>query len=242
MIVLQLIGGLGNQMFQYAAGLKMATDRGTELVIDTSEFESYALRRHELSSFAVTARMATETDLKRFKVTIIEVLLDKLKLLGKASVRKAINSSGEHDLLIRRDDYGHWNNPRHFTGVEDVLREEFTLRGSPNATYNAMIHKIQKSVSVSVHIRRGDYLAAKNRLVFAECSKEYFSAAIDLMARKIGAIECFVFSDDVNWVRENLTFNHPATYVSGNEFTDAEEIMLMAACKHNITANSTFSW
>jgi hypothetical protein len=274
MIIIQLIGGLGNQMFQYALGRKMATEEKTDLLVDISAFKNYPLREYSLGSFATTAVIATESQLALFQETTFEKFLNKFGLSKKGYFKKIRNKSGQFDTFIKRDDYGHWNNPIFFSGAEDIIRKEFTLK-TMSENYRNALTKIQNLNSVSLHIRRADYLATKNKSVFTECSPEYYKKALEYIAEKnrqplpsltnqtpfvipcrdtgstrnndetglVGDdVTIFVFSDDVAWVKENLKTEYSMEFVSGKGFTDSEELMLMSACKHNITANSTFSW
>lgn len=224
MIIVQLIGGLGNQMFQYAAGRKMSIEKGTELLLDVSAFEKYPLRTYGLSEFNTTAGMVTK------RKAWLSYWFQKFGLAKKT------------DIFLERDDYGRWNHPKYFEGIEDVIQKEFTLKNTDKTEYKNILLKIQSTNSISLHVRRADYLAPKNKAVFIECTPEYYAKAVEYMVQKTGPVQFFVFSDDINWVKENLKTEHEIDFISGKGFTDAEELMLMSACKHNITANSTFSW
>jgi len=106
-----------------------------------------------------------------------------------------------------------------------------------------MNQQILSSNSVSLHIRRGDYVQNQEANKFhGICSPEYYSQAMNLIEQKIENPHYFVFSDEVGWVRENIKFNYPVDFVSGNSISEAEELSLMSKCKHNIIANSSFSW
>ena len=93
-----------------------------------------------------------------------------------------------------------------------------------------------------MHIRRGDYLLDKNLSLFTTCTHDYYYKAEALIAEKSFSPTFFIFSDDIEWVKKNIPFNHPVVFVTDSNLTDYQELMLMSACKHNIIANSTFSW
>ncbi|MCK9351778.1 MAG: alpha-1,2-fucosyltransferase [Candidatus Pacebacteria bacterium] len=230
MITVKFTGGLGNQMFQYAFGRRLSLDQKSELFFDTSWYKKSPDRNFTIENFQIAGKPSTKFEkIKRlFSETIEEkTLLFDTKVLST------------NDSLFLN---GYWQSPKYFEDIEDILRKDFTLKKPQGEKYDEMLRKITMGNSVSLHVRRGDYLAEKNVSVYTECSPEYYKKAIQYVKEINEDIHLFIFSDDTDWVKENLKIDLPATYVSAEHFTDYQELTLMSACRHNITANSTFSW
>jgi hypothetical protein len=254
MIVVKLMGGLGNQMFQYAAGRCLSYLHKTELKLDlaflnTDSQNKYTQRHYTLNVFNINAGLANELDLKPFlpleKNKITRALQRKLPILYFTIV---VNESG-HTFHKEFYSYpknvylnGFWQSEKYFEPVKDVLIKEFTLKEQLNKENKELENKISAANSVSLHIRRGDYVTSKETLAFhGTCSLDYYKDAINHLKNKAGNIDLFVFSDDINWVKENLKTDVPIHFVDLNNPSHID-LHLMSACKHNIIANSSFSW
>lgn len=212
MIITKLQGGLGNQMFQYAAGRAQAIRDGSELLLDTSWYDSQSLRALGLNAFNIHARTA-----------------------AKEEIAEAKKGKGYLD--------GYWQSEKYFARIEDVIRKEFTLKDAGGGKFQQTLKRIQETNSVSLHIRRTDYLAPKHQTIYAQMSLEYYEKAVERIQIFAKDVEIFVFSDDIDWVKKNLKIvGVPMTYVSSMGFSAEQELFLMSQCKYNITANSTFSW
>jgi hypothetical protein len=152
---------------------------------------------------------------------------------------KELNSKdGEYKI-------GYWQTEKYFADQAQTIRKELTLKNPLSRPALKIQNDIMNSNnSVSLHIRRGDYVEnAKTNQYHGTCSLGYYSKALEYITNKIGRdINIFVFSDDIDWVKNNLKFDFPTTYVSSKEIPDYEELILMSKCKHNIIANSSFSW
>jgi hypothetical protein len=139
---------------------------------------------------------------------------------------------------------GYWQTEKYFSCIESSLRKEIRLK-EPISGQNAhMAEQIRDVNSISLHVRRGDYVSnPRYRRKFGVCSLSYYQLAIEMIARKSSNPHLFVFSDDIEWARENLETSYLITYVDHNSKRDAhQDLHLMSLCKHHITANSTFSW
>ncbi|MDB5245586.1 MAG: glycosyl transferase family 11, partial [Parcubacteria group bacterium] len=125
-----------------------------------------------------------------------------------------------------------------------TLLEDFTLASPLSHSAQSMIARMQGAgASVSVHIRRGDYVAnQKVAASYGPCTEAYYNRAAKEIVERTGSPTWFVFSDDIDWVKDTLTFPGTVIYVSGEAANDQEELLLMAACAHNVIANSSFSW
>lgn len=253
MIVVKLMGGLGNQMFQYAAGRCLSYLYKTDLKLDLSFLNAdsgnaYTQRKFELHVFNINAFIATQSDLDFFNKlnsnSIINTLHRKLPILFSSLTA---NENGHHFhkefFSYPKNTYlnGFWQSQNYFLQIRDLLLNEFTLRENLSEDVLKNRDKITQTNSVSLHIRRGDYVSNKNALDFhGLCSIEYYNSAIEHIVARKDAVNLFVFSDDMTWVKQHLKTNCNVNYIEQNEaFVD---LHLMSLCKHNIIANSSFSW
>ena len=244
MVRVKLWGGLGNQMFQYALGRSLALKNRTYLQLDLSEYQDkneaadYISRNFELDLFNVN--YITESK-ENFIVT---------KILNYTSPVKYVQENGyvyDPSVLEKKGRlylYGYWQCENYFKSIEDTIREDFTFKKQPNAANTQYLNQIAKVNAVSIHFRRGDYVTVQTAVNFnGICTVDYYKNAIAQIKSKVENPHFFVFSDDLSWVKENIDFKDPHTYVDGNSGEYSyEDMRLMAACKHNIIANSTFSW
>jgi hypothetical protein len=251
MVIVRLMGGLGNQMFQYAAGRSLSFKKDVPLKLDHSflekRSEGYTKRNYELGSFNIKADRASEIEIKKYSDQ--NRYLIKLKsyfpFLSKTMVFN--ESKGYFDprfLKLSSDVYlnGHWQDLKYFEQIKEILQEEFRLR-SESQEYQRQLRQMRSDCSVSVHIRRGDYVTLPNASAYhGVLGMEYYRNAVSIMRDKIPDTTFFVFSDDPLWCKEHLDLNVPYQLVESNGLTAPEELWLMAQCDHHIIANSSFSW
>lgn len=251
MIVTKIIGGLGNQMFQYAAGLALAEKNNVPLLYDISTFSSaYKIRRFQLNCFNISA---SEHRLKNSNVIgnswIIKRFCDKFSLFKseKIFIEKSYNyDPAFFDIKPNTFIEGYWQSEKYFENIENIVRKEFTFKNDPYGLNCDWLAKIEDSISVSLHVRRGDYIYNKEANEFhGTCSLDYYTRAVAQIADRInGKPKLFIFSDDPDWTKNNINllgFEH--SYIgNNNEENCYEDLRLMAACKYHIIANSTFSW
>jgi len=254
LVIVRLLGGLGNQIFQYATGRAVANRLDTELLLDVSSFEHYDLRRYELGGFAIDGRVATSNDLARAGVSTARTsLLSRLgRIVGftdpAALYKEAAFTYDENILRVCAPVYldGYWQSERYFLDVAGRLRKEFTLMQPLDEANRRMLEQIRNpfSKAVSLHIRRGDYVSNAHTAHFhGVCSLNYYRSAVDYLAERVRKPHFFVFSDDPDWVRDNLTLNHLTTVVEVNSADRGVfDMTLMMSCRHHIIANSSFSW
>jgi hypothetical protein len=246
-IAVHIVGGLGNQMFQYACGRATALRSGARLLLDLSSFERYKLHRYGLDGFCIGAaaaprRLQTGSALQ---ASLGRFGLDKRRVMalqGFDYIAENANLDFEPRMLApltRAYVDGYWQNEVYFTDAASQIRAEFQLlRPSPVAQASDDLPQ------VSLHIRRGDYVnnPAANS-VHGVLGLDYYRDAVALVASRIGDnFRLVVFSDDIEWARQNLTFSQPMTFVSGSTATPHEDLHMMASCDHHIIANSSFSW
>lgn len=252
-IVVQLIGGLGNQMFQYAAGRSLAHRLDLPLKLDLSKFEEYKLRNYKLNHLSIEEYYATPDDLESFSIPEkgwerlwYRVQNFVLPWHSKKVIKQRKWSYDEGFHLIRNSCLlkGYWQSEKYFKNIEEIIRNEFQVKEEIDGTNKNYLEKINNSNSVSIHIRRGDYVTNPGtNKVHGFLGEEYYKKAIQYFESEIEAPEFFVFSDDIEWARENLRANNSIVFVDHNgEEKDYEDLRLMMNCKYHIIANSSFSW
>jgi hypothetical protein len=139
---------------------------------------------------------------------------------------------------------GYWQSERYFKDTEEIIRREFAIKRESDNANKQMADIIINTNAVSVHVRRSDYVNdTKTNETHGTCSLEYYREGTEIIARENPNPHFFVFSDDPIWVKRNLLINHRTTYVKHNDADkNYEDLRLMSLCKHNIIANSSFSW
>jgi len=248
MIIVKLQGGLGNQMFQYAMGRSVSLKKDTELSLDISSFEKDILRKYALSPFQIKARFARPEEIKKFiKYKRLHGPLRHLWNIFVASQRKYFEEKQFHFdyevFNINKDAYidGYWNTEKYFLDIRDILLNDFKTSNSSSKKNEEISKQISTSNSVSIHIRRGDYANdLKTNSIWGTLEQEYYEKAMKIITEKISNPKFFVFSDDMVWVKQNMNFPSDTIFINGNN--PVEDMRLMSLCKHNVIANSTFSW
>lgn len=256
-IIVRQVSGLGNQMFQYAAGLYYAKRYGAALRIAT-DIESRAHssgypRPFLLSQFAISAPHRELTFMERLLISTNPRLhVPSGALRRSLGIQVIRETAGERfhflpDLPLGRNARsiylaGYWQVHQVADAVADDLRAEFTLRKAPEGRNSEILKSIEVCPeSVSVHIRRGDYTLASEGNV--ALTMNYYAAGLRLFRQKLKKPLFFVFSDDTGFVRENFPRNVEMVLVDHNDPASAhEDLRLMSACRHHLIANSTFSW
>jgi len=255
MIISRIIGGLGNQMFQYAAGRAVSLRKGVPFFLDLSELDHY--KRHngfELSeAFELKVSIAEQSCLH--DILGVRSSLPARKLLIRDRFRRLRGTrfvvephfhfwSGIYDIQNLSYLVGYWQSEHYFLDVESVIRSDLEFRSYMSVANMGAARNISAVNSVSLHVRRGDY--ASNPKALAEhglCGLDYYHAAVRYVAEHTNEPVFFVFSDDPHWVKNNLSFNHPLHFVDHNQGEDSyNDMRLMSLCKHHIIANSSFSW
>ncbi|CAG1023245.1 GDP-Fuc:beta-D-Gal-1,3-alpha-D-GalNAc-1, 3-alpha-GalNAc-diphosphoundecaprenol alpha-1,2-fucosyltransferase [Methylococcales bacterium] len=251
MIIVRLIGGLGNQMFQYSVGRALADTCGCKLKLDVSGFEDYSLRRYELGELRIRADIASVDEITRFReVPPPHPIIDRLKKAirwQQAGIFRERAFTFDPDVLnIKSSVYldGYWQSEKYFSGIADALRRDFTPSSAMNDENHTMLERIMASESISLHVRRGDYVTNPNTAKYhGVCSLDYYRDAVEYIASHTRNPHFFVFSDDTGWVADNLKIDHPMTLVNVNGPDQGIwDMNLMKSCQHHIIANSSFSW
>lgn len=249
MIVARLLGGLGNQMFQYAFGRYLSVLNETELRLDLSHYDRNLNRAYHLEHFWINAKPISKVEIGSLQGGRMVQWIGKLTGFGglRYLAEKEVFKFHSHYVgKFRQNVYlnGYWQNQNYFLPVRDMLIPEFTPR-QPLDPINSELEKtIRGCNSVSLHVRRGDYVSNKVFNSFhGVCSKEYYQAAINFVTARQQEAEFFVFSDDIGWAKENLSFLAPHRFVDVNGPGQGHlDLYLQSICKHQIISNSTFSW
>ncbi len=254
MIITQIGGGLGNQMFQYAAARALSLRLGDQdLVLDPGELAHDPLRHYELDAFALPIRFSGRLDQFRQRISFgnprhplrraASLVLPRLQLTVLHDRQTGYDPTFEQ---VRRSAYllGNWQSERYFSGIAEIIRKDFTFKDPPDSENQAMLRQIAGCTAVSLHVRRGDYanlphITARHGL----CGLDYYRTAIGKILVAAPEATFFIFSDDPQWTADNLRVDAPAVYVTHNVGKkNREDLRLMTACRHFVIANSTFSW
>lgn len=255
-VFVRLIGGLGNQLFQYATARSLAERHQVGVKLDISGFGSGNLRKFELGSYPIKATIATTKETAAFGAT--RLLSPKLFSHPMMTIKQMLET--KRDRWYREPHFhfdpmlalqeppilleGYWQSERYFAEIWDLLRIELTPTNGLEPENAVLAEQIRDCAAVSLHVRRGDYVSDPTTNAYhGVCSLTYYQSAINYVAERIENAHLFVFSDDAAWTRENLKTSVPATFVEANPPDRGfRDMQLMTCCRHNIIANSSFSW
>ncbi len=276
MIISSLMGGLGNQLFQYAAGRALAHKHGTQLKLDTYALDRSPHRAYCLNNFNINAERVTTRDILRLDTTegvlrILKSLSPKAHSVFYIAAQKTrrfrfFTRYYEYELgtplpplLVKRvasqrlfdfdedffnlpDDIvliGTWVSYKYFEHIKPILLNEFSVKHELLGKEHEMAHQIKNTQSVSVHVRRTDKVSSQ---VYFATDLEYIRQAMTFFYEKLENPVFYVFSDDITWCKENIQKKN-AVFVDWNDDAHSyEDLRLMSLCKHNIIAESSFSW
>lgn len=248
MKIVKLMGGLGNQMFQYMFGQYLSKKYNEKIYYDVEFFKHYSesenleIRNIELLKFNFDIEIV---DYKKYpflnynnrKEKFIYLLKGLLSLnrntFNFVSDSKFTLISKVFSIFFRNNYYiGYWQAYRY------ILDLEFKLNDSQKLINTKVKEKILNSNAVSIGVRRGDYV----KLGVIICDIEYYKKAINLIDKKLDNPVFYIFSDDIEWCRKNIKLSDKYFFVEANKDTPFENMELMSLCKHNIISNSTYEW
>jgi hypothetical protein len=254
-VISQILGGLGNQMFQFAAGRALSLERGQRLCLDISGFGDYpphqGFELHRI--FECRVPNATEAEVRavlgwQFSPSVRRIVgrpgWGWTRRPGFVVEPSFAYWAGLNEVPLDCYLVGYWQSMKYFEKYAPVLRRDFSFLAQKGMRDSAMAQQISQSNAVSIHLRRGDYLhdpgiSAKHGV----CSLDYYETALRHIADRLDRPTFFVFSDDIEWVRKNLKIAAPCQYVDHNRGASSfVDMYLMSLCQHNIIANSSFSW
>lgn len=257
-IIANIVGGLGNQMFQYACARALAEELELPLKVTQDMFGVYTSHYGpELERvFSLSLDVAQPAELQK--------MIGALRV--SPTVRRALASKvlaplrGRHFILephyrywdglrdrARAGGYlhGYWQSERYFVKHATTIRNDFKFKQPPAGYSAALARSILGSAAISVHIRRGDYVNnAKTLSWHGVCPPEYYFNAIENLRKRVPGATFFVFSDDLRWVADVLLPRYPDLILvdqNGGE-NSYNDMRLMSMCRHHVIANSSFSW
>lgn len=252
MIIAELKGGLGNQLFQYAAGLGLANYHNVDLKVDISSLKSPdeilgTYRKYALTNLMDVPQIATAAEITALSGSKVKQLLKKINAGGKGIYKEkhfhytpAFWENGS-DTYLR----GNFQSEQYFLPFKNAVVNKIQFNPaiitSPAA---AILQTLKSTATLAIHVRRGDYVSNKiANDVLGVLPLDYYMRAYETMLKSTTIQKVLVFSDDAEWVKSNLTFIEDAEFVNTKgENSDLIDFYLMQHCSHNIVANSSFSW
>lgn len=247
MKIIRFLGGLGNQMFQYAC-YKALQNKFSNVKADLSSFKSEQYHNgYELEKiFGIKVDEASDFMTNIYNIQNRKWIYRKIRRafnLKKSYHEEKLNFTYDHDMFSDSKSgyyYGFWQNEEYFIEVSKEIRNDFEFKPLGDQQNIQILEKINNTNSVSIHVRRGDYVDHPS--FGGICEKDYYQDSIQYIKSKTSSPKFFVFSNDIDWCIKNLDIED-AEFISWNSGTDSYiDLQLMGACKHNIIANSSFSW
>ncbi|QIP11503.1 alpha-1,2-fucosyltransferase [Spirosoma aureum] len=251
MVIARISGGLGNQLFQYALGRSLALRNNTSLYFDLSyykfEYETDTPRKFKLYPFSIDYTLldtspylylskATKLLPNRTFRPIFEFLLEE-----QFHVEPRVFDAKARFIILD----GCWQSESYFGDCTEMIRKELTFNRQTGETFAAYKTEIEQTdVPISVHIRRGDYVTHPEfSQSFGFLGLDYYQKAIPQLTNRFPNAKLFIFSDDPDWVKQNLALAMPHEFVANaGPDADLDDLQLMGLCHHHIIANSSFSW
>ncbi len=255
MIIVKVTGGLGNQMFQYAFARAIKNKIKTKVFLDSSRVNYYnkdsdyeiaqkynALREFGLGYYKITLEEASDKIVRKIYNVPSSELSRYFRIFGFSHMvymeesdigEKWCKYSGFHDYFIK----GYYFDLKYYSEIRTDLQREL-LPKEESDYYKSLNPIFSERETVSVHIRRGDFLEIGRDI----SSSDYYYKAIEYIRNNVNNPYFLVFSDDINWVKENFKIDEEHLYVSELDLQDVEEWSIMRRCRHHINANSTFSY
>lgn len=249
MVIVRLQGGLGNQLFQYVAGLVVAKGRTDQILVDTSYYWYVRNRRYVLDVLGLHPQQLSL--LRRPAESLLAwPLLGPWWQKGYSSFGQyqIVEEHGADDLLpimkdVPRFTYlsGFWQQRSYVELVQQKLRQQLKFPALASAQAQKLAKEIAVQNSVAVHVRRGDYV---HHPTFHVCPPEYYERAFAYLKKHLKQPHFFIFSDDIAWCKKQFGNLEHVTFVKGvtGENSEIDELNLMTQCQAHVIANSTFSW
>jgi hypothetical protein len=253
MIVVKLQGGLGNQMFQYAFARSLSFKKNTPFYLDTSFFENqqettnFTPRSFELNVFNINISIASKDQIDHFSSnTIANRIKKNLGLRHYKVYHETSFCYNPNVMKVKPPTYydGYWQCEKYFLEYRPQILKEFVPANKLDQRNQQTLQEIRNTNSVSIHVRRGDFIKSVENLNFhGVCSIEYYQNAIELLMQKQQNVQFFLFTEDPDWLVNTLPTANNITTIKGNTGKNSwKDLYLMKECRHNIIANSSFSW
>jgi hypothetical protein len=246
MIISKITGGLGNQMFQYSIAKAVALKNNDHFKLDLFFYPTQDLRKYELSLFNIEENIISNEELQNI-VGSHSIFSKIYKIFGLNKtyfIEKEIVAFDSNVFNNAKNKYliGYWQNEKYFKDIRSEILNCFKSKDKISFEANYYLKRIKNSNSVALHVRRGDYIQDRHtNSVHGVCNLDYYNRAISYINSKVSNPVYFIFSDDMPWCKENIHHLGDIIFVD-NTSNSIDDLELMKSCKHNIIANSTFSW
>lgn len=252
MIITELTGGFGNQLFQYAAGLSLSMHHKVPLKVNPLAFNkpdptTGSVRFFDLQNLSDPPEVANLGEIDSFcKLSAAKKLAEKIMPFHKRSVYKEKGAGFDSDFFnAAREVYikGNRQSEKYFKPYEEEVRQKLRLSNKVIANVEHYGNNFRRQDTVALHIRRGDYLTQVALEWLGLLPLEYYQRALTTLCEKVDLKQAVVFSDDIEWVKQHLLLEIETIYASGSiSHSSMEDFYLMSCCRHQVIANSTFSW
>lgn len=265
MITIKIQGGLGNQLFQYTYARALSLRYGMPFEMDVTNYDHANLpedhpdrrfkRGYGLGQFNTIEKFSDAKTIAHFQKYKLHrrkiwwlydtLIADESRYIEERQSQFSEDYAHPKRLAAGGSVYaeGYWLTEKYFAEYADTIRKELSFKHPAEGISSELIARMASSNSVSLHVRRGNFVIQQYNNVHGVCSLDYFEKAVAEIVKRVENPEFFIFSDDHEWVRDNLKLEYPTTFVTHNgPDKDYDDLRLMAACKHHINANSTFSW
>ncbi|QWC95521.1 alpha-1,2-fucosyltransferase [Polynucleobacter paneuropaeus] len=249
MIIVKINGGLGNQMFQYAACKALADLKSTSFKVDITKLNDennhngYELERVFQISNSIAKSHEVKSILGVWRNNPLYKIRKKLNFLfsGRLYIEKSIDFDASfYDLCDNTYLDGYFQSQNYFLKSLCSIRNNFKFRDGLDQENEEIANLIKIENSVSVHVRRGDY---EGNNFYANCTNEYYLSAMEFISSKTRNPLFFIFSDDIKWAENNFRHRKDLKFVKNNcGLKSFNDMHLMSLCRHHINANSSFSW
>lgn len=269
MIVVKLMDGLGNQMFQYAFGRFLQEVYHEKVVFETMKLQHNSTRKLGIQNFNIplSNKGNSKDSTCRFASPIENIILQAIsksfRLIAEKIFRISMSGEASYHAMIKWGFYttndsisyytfrktkkkvkfvrGYFQSEKYFAEISEIIKKELRIKNIDNTIVHRLARQMEKENSVCIHIRRDDYIGNKR---FEICTEKYYRQAVELIKEKVKKPIFYVFSNsssDLKWIKEHYNFTANMHFVEEgkNEF---EDLFLMYHCQNHIISNSTFSW
>lgn len=253
MITQKITWWLWNQMFQYAYIKALSLKNKQKFTLDISEFEQYTLHKYCLEVFAIDKNYCSKDEIPFYENIHSNNKYWNFVLIKIRWILKRLNPNHHYEKQFHFDKTmlgittwyieGYFQSEKYFADFPEEIRKDFAFVKEISPKNRETIQTINTCNAVSLHIRRWDYISNPANGFYNVCDLDYYQRAVEYIATHISDPIFFIFSDDMQRVKNNLKIHHTHHYIDWNSAdTNYEDMRLMSLCKHNIIANSSFSW
>lgn len=248
LFIVRMSGGLGNQMFQYALYRTLLAQGKLAKIDDVTEYQGGNVReKHLKEAFRITYDRCTPEELTALTDAYMSLFSRiRRKLTGrktKSYMERQFNY--DEEVFKQKAAYyeGCWQTEKYFEDITEELHKAFAFQCEIPKESQKFLEQIRDTESVSIHIRRGDYLQGAVQNLYGNiCTDAYYEKAMKKIQSRVPNAFYYVFTNDIPWAKEHLAGEQYVIVDCNDESTGYLDMMLMSQCKHNIIANSSFSW